>query len=166
VAEYHILPEDRDPLQRVRQKLHAGGIEETIRQFDQGTHTASDAASAVGCEVAQIAKSIVFDTSAGPLIVVASGVNRVNKRLVGDTIGLKLHSVGADYLRERLSLEPGGVSPLAVATQVCTVIDHTLLRFDRIWLSAGTPSHVLNIDVVELGELCHAQIIAICDDQS
>jgi prolyl-tRNA editing enzyme YbaK/EbsC (Cys-tRNA(Pro) deacylase) len=160
------VAEDRDPLQKVRQKLHSGGIEETIQQFEQGAHTAADAARAVGCEVAQIAKSIVFDTKAGPLIVVASGVNRVNKRLVGDTIGLKLHSVGAGYLRDMLSLEPGGVSPLAVDPEVRTIIDRTLLRFDRIWLSAGTPSHLLNIDVVALGKLCHAQIIAICDDQS
>jgi prolyl-tRNA editing enzyme YbaK/EbsC (Cys-tRNA(Pro) deacylase) len=160
------VTEDRDPLQRVRQKLRSCGIEATIRQFDQGAHTAADAASAVGCEVAQIAKSIVFDTSAGPLIVVASGVNRINKRLVGDTIGLKLHSVGPDYLRERLSLEPGGVSPLAVDPEVRTIIDDTLLRFDRIWLSAGTPSHLLDIDVVALAELCHAQITAICEDQS
>jgi prolyl-tRNA editing enzyme YbaK/EbsC (Cys-tRNA(Pro) deacylase) len=157
--------EDRDPLQRVRRRLHSGGIDETIQQFDQGTHTAVDAAMAVGCEVAQIAKSIVFDTSAGPLIVVASGVNRVNKRLVGDAIGLKLHSVGADYLRDRLSLEPGGVSPLAADPGVRTIIDRTLLRFDRIWLSAGTPSHLLNIDVAALCELCDAQIMTICEDQ-
>jgi prolyl-tRNA editing enzyme YbaK/EbsC (Cys-tRNA(Pro) deacylase) len=160
------VAEDRDPLQKVRQKLHASGIDETIQQFEQGAHTAADAAKAVGCEVAQIAKSIVFDTNAGPLIVVASGVNRVNKRLVGDSIGLKLHSVGPDYLRERLSLEPGGISPLAVDPEVRTIIDRTLLRFDRIWLSAGTPSHLLNINVAALGNLCHAQIIAICDEQS
>ena len=156
------MAEDRDPLDMVRQRLDTSEITATIQHFEQGTHTAADAAKAVGCEIAQIAKSIVFDTNTGPLIIVASGMNRVDKRVVGNALGLKLHSVGAGYLRDKLSLEPGGVSPLAADPRVPSILDRSLLRFDNIWLSAGTPSHLLNIGVVQLCELCRPQVMPIC----
>ncbi|WP_298209928.1 YbaK/EbsC family protein [Ferrimicrobium sp.] len=140
-----------EPLQQVRDTLSLWGLADTIRAFDDGTHTAIDAARAVGCEVSQIAKSIVFDTSDGPMLVVVGGANRVDKRLVGAAIGTKLRPVGADYLRARLGLEPGGVTPLALGGQIRVVVDSELLAFDQIWLSAGTPSHVLSIAT---GALC------------
>ncbi|WP_298347354.1 YbaK/EbsC family protein [Ferrimicrobium sp.] len=152
-----------DPLQRVRDALCLWGLDDTIQAFGEGTHTAVDAARAIGCEVNQIAKSIVFATADGPMIVMAGGTNRIDKRKVGRATGMKLHSVGADYLRERLELEPGGVTPLATDAELPVVIDSDLFTFDQIWLSAGTPSHILSITPEMLRMITRAQIMAVTE---
>jgi prolyl-tRNA editing enzyme YbaK/EbsC (Cys-tRNA(Pro) deacylase) len=151
------------PVAVVRNRLIAHGLADTIREFPDSTHTATEAAQAVGCNVAQIAKSIVFEANRKPMIVVAAGSNRVDKSMVSRAIGAKLHSVGADYLRDNLGLEPGGVTPLATNAEIATIIDITLLEFDLIWIGAGTPRHVLSVTAQDLAELTKANVMAICE---
>jgi prolyl-tRNA editing enzyme YbaK/EbsC (Cys-tRNA(Pro) deacylase) len=152
-----------DPLQVVRQRLAAHGIADTIVAFEAGTHTARDAAQAVGCDVAQIAKSIVFDLGGTPLIVVAAGNHRIDKQLIATTVGTTVHSVGADYVLGHLGLAVGGVTPLAVTDDVPCLLDITLAKFDWIWLSAGTPSHVLQLRPDDLLMLTRGRWIRVTE---
>ncbi len=154
-----------DPIATVRKRLVSHGLADTIVAFGVSTHTALDAATAVGCEVDQIAKSIVFAIGDQPIIIVAAGSKRINKQLVASTIGATLRSVGPDYLRDRLGLEPGGITPLAVNPETPCLLDKTLQRFSTIWVSAGTPSQVLSITPDDLATLTGGQWIAVSDDE-
>src|SRR5271163_4037906 len=94
---------------RVRAALLAAGHPDTITEFPAGTRTAADAAAAVGCTVAQIAKSIVFRAAERPLVVITSGANRVDPAKAAAVLGVKLARADADWVREVTGFAIGGV---------------------------------------------------------
>src|ERR1700761_2071472 len=94
-------------VERVRAALLAVGHADTIRAFPEGTRTAADAAAAVGCSVAQIAKSIVFRSGAQAVVVVTSGANRVDKRRAGAAVGLKLDPADPQFVLEATGFAAG-----------------------------------------------------------
>ena len=150
-----------DTLDLVRDKLSRLGLSGTVKEFPEGTGTAAEAAAAVGCHVDQIAKSIVFSVQGKPLIVVASGGSRIDKKKLSSVIGAKLHSVGRQFIETELNLVPGGVTPLAVPSGVPVVIDRQLASFQSIWISAGSPTHVVELSPIELIEKLGAPVIEI-----
>lgn len=132
---------------RVRDALLAYGHADTIIAFPDGTRTAADAAAAIGCSVAQIAKSIVF--RAGKLgageqavVVIASGANRVDKRLAGAAVGLKLAPADSAFVLSATGFVAGGVSPVGLASATRLLLDRDLLGLDPVWAAAGSPTHV------------------------
>ncbi len=133
------------PADRLARALRAAGIEPDVHDFPQGTRTAADAAAAIGCDVAQICKSLVFVVEPGgePLLVITSGANRVDEALVGELVGGTLAKAGADFVRRRTGYSIGGVPPAGHATRLDVVIDEDLLGFDTVWAAAGTPTSVL-----------------------
>ncbi len=121
------------------------GPDYAVLEFDAGTRTAEDAARAIGCTVAQIAKSLLFRAQDDPVLVIASGVNRVNEKAVGALIGRAIGRADADFVRAKTGFAIGGVPPVGHATAPITLIDDDLFRFDEIWAAAGTPNAVFKL---------------------
>lgn len=133
---------------RVREALATAGIPARIVELPASTRTAVDAAAAVGCTVGQIAKSLVFrrtDTDE-PVLVIASGTNRVDERLVTARLGSNIGKADADFVRHATGFAIGGVPPLGHVSRIRTLIDEDLLKFDIIWAAAGTPNAVFSTD--------------------
>ncbi len=137
----------KDKAQRVRAALAARGFAFEVREFPQSTRTAAEAAAAIGCEVAQIAKSLVFRArqSGRPVLVIASGANRVDEKAVAALIGEKIGRADADFVRAATGFAIGGVPPLGHDTPPVTLIDRDLLAVDEIWAAAGTPNAVFRL---------------------
>ena len=129
---------------RVLSVLYGAGVTAEVREFPEGTHTAVQAAAAVGCEVGQICKSLVFRVGADPLLVIASGSNRVDEERFGAT------KADARWVREQTGFAIGGVPPVGHARAIETVIDEDLLGYDVVWAAAGTPRDVFGIEPREL----------------
>jgi prolyl-tRNA editing enzyme YbaK/EbsC (Cys-tRNA(Pro) deacylase) len=148
-------------VERVRAALLAAGHPDTITEFPEGTRTAADAAAAVGCTVAQIAKSIVFRAGARAVVVIASGANRVDAAKVGEAIGEKVRRADADWVREATGFAIGGVSPLGHVAPPILLFDRDLLALDPIWAAAGSPAHVFRTDPATLARVTGAVVADI-----
>ena len=141
--------------ERVRRALRERGLDAEVRQFDATTRTVADAASAIGCSVAQIAKSLVFRAkpSDRPVLVMASGVNRVAEAKVAALVGEAIGKADADFVRDKTGFAIGGVAPIGHLTPPVVLIDRDLLGFAEIWAAAGTPSAVFRLTPADLVEL-------------
>jgi prolyl-tRNA editing enzyme YbaK/EbsC (Cys-tRNA(Pro) deacylase) len=140
-----------------------------VRHFPQGTRTAQEAAAAVGCDVAQICKSLVFrlEESDRPLLVITSGANRVDTEHVGALLRphpARLSKADAAFVREQSGFAIGGVPPfgwVGAAPAVETLVDEDLLGFDVVWAAAGTPNAVFAIAPAELVERSGARVVRV-----
>jgi prolyl-tRNA editing enzyme YbaK/EbsC (Cys-tRNA(Pro) deacylase) len=130
-------------VERVRQALLAAGHPDTIRAFPEGTRSAAEAAAAVGCEVAAIAKSLVFRAGDRPVLVIASGANRVDVARASAAAGVALGRAEGRWVRESTGFAIGGVAPVGhLAPPLALLVDRDLLALSRLWAAAGSPSHV------------------------
>jgi prolyl-tRNA editing enzyme YbaK/EbsC (Cys-tRNA(Pro) deacylase) len=134
-----------------------------VFEFDAGTRTAADAAAAVGCAVAEIAKSLLFrgKESGRPVLVVASGTNRVDEKKVAAAIGEKIGRADADFVREKTGFAIGGVPPIGHVVAPLTLIDEDLLALPTIWAAAGTPNAVFKLTPGELVELTGGRVAEV-----
>ena len=148
---------------RVQRALNQLGSTSRIVSMPATTRTAQDAATAIGCTVGQIAKSILFRgaTSARPILVVASGVNRVNERLIADAVGEPVEKASADFVREATSFAIGGIPPVAFPKPIATLVDADLLQYSEVWAAAGTPNAVFNIDPAALVRLTGGTVVRV-----
>jgi prolyl-tRNA editing enzyme YbaK/EbsC (Cys-tRNA(Pro) deacylase) len=140
------------------------GVDVDVHEFDEGTKTAQDAADAIGCDVAQIASSIVVVVDDEPVVVVTSGANRVDLEKVAvyrDGSGARMAE--ADEVKEATGWSIGGVPPFCHATDVPVLLDETLLDHDEVWAAAGTPTAVWPIDPERLRELSGAEPAAVAE---
>jgi prolyl-tRNA editing enzyme YbaK/EbsC (Cys-tRNA(Pro) deacylase) len=133
--------------QKVQSALHALGLDLQVVELPGSTRTAVEAAQAVGCEVGQIVKSLVFKAkrSGRPVLVVASGANRVDERRVEALLGEPLGKADADFVRRQTGFVIGGVPPVGHAEKLETYIDRDLLQYDQTWAAAGTPHAVFSL---------------------
>jgi prolyl-tRNA editing enzyme YbaK/EbsC (Cys-tRNA(Pro) deacylase) len=130
------------------------GPDYEVVEFDESTGTSAEAAAAIGCAVAQIAKSIVFRSRGGsPVLVVASGVNRVDEKKVGALIGEKIDRADAHYVREMTGYAIGGVPPVGHRVSPKVLLDADLNSFESIWAAAGTPNAVFRLTPLQLRSL-------------
>jgi prolyl-tRNA editing enzyme YbaK/EbsC (Cys-tRNA(Pro) deacylase) len=133
-----------------------------VLEFDSGTRTAADAAAAIGCTVAEIAKSLVFKAASGrAVLVVASGVNRVDEKKVALLVGEKIARADADFVREKTGFAIGGVPPVGHVEAPVTLIDADLLQFETIWAAAGTPNAVFKLKPGELEGLTGGRVAEV-----
>jgi prolyl-tRNA editing enzyme YbaK/EbsC (Cys-tRNA(Pro) deacylase) len=119
---------------------------ENAREFPAGTRTAADAAAAIGCEVGAICKSLVFRVGDEPLLIIASGANRVDEARFG------ARKADAAFAREQTGFAIGGVPPYGHVRAIETVVDEDLLAYPTVWAAAGTPSSVFPIAPADLVE--------------
>ena len=131
----------------VQEYLRSKGVDAQVREVPTTTRTAKEAAQVIGCSVAQIAKSVVFRTaqSGRPVLVIASGANRVNEHRMADLIGEQIEKASPEFVRESTGFVIGGVPPVGHGNPVETWIDRDLLKFNIIWAAAGTPFTVFSI---------------------
>jgi len=148
---------------RVQEYLEARGFALSVVELPGSTRTAVDAATAIGCEVAQIVKSLIFKgkTSGEAVLVVASGVNRVDEKKITALLGESIGKADADFVRAATGFAIGGVPPVGHATPIRTVMDEDLLNFSEIWAAAGTPHAVFRLTPAILRELASPIMAAV-----
>ncbi|MBN1200556.1 MAG: YbaK/EbsC family protein [Anaerolineae bacterium] len=150
--------------QKVQDALSALGFGACeVVEMPASTRTSADAAAAIGCTVGQIAKSLVFmgKTSGHPVLIIASGSNRVNTGRFKALLGEGLSKPDADYVRERTGFVIGGVPPVGHSTPLKTFIDQDLLQYEVIWSAAGTPRAVFKLTPGDLVRMTGGQVIDV-----
>jgi len=147
----------------VQEVLAAAGGGHTVVALAQSARTSAEAASAVGCRVDQIAKSLVFrgEQSQRPVLVIASGINRVDERKVAALIAEPVGRADADFVRQRTGFAIGGVAPVAHAEPLTILIDEDLLRWPEIWAAAGHPNTVFRLTPDDLVRLTGGRVAEV-----
>jgi prolyl-tRNA editing enzyme YbaK/EbsC (Cys-tRNA(Pro) deacylase) len=150
---------------RVRQALADLGVETEIKEFSASTRTSADAAAAIGCAVAQIAKSLVFRAkpSGRAILVMASGANRVDEAKLAAALGETIGKADADFVRAETGFAIGGVAPVGHDVEkrgirLKTLIDRDLLQFDVVWAAAGSPNSVFRLTPDELVRITQGEV--------
>jgi len=132
--------------QRLQERLHGLGLDVEIRELADSTRTAQEAADAVGAELGQIVKSLVFMDADGAILCLCAGDRRVDTAKLGDGV----RQAKGDEVREATGFAIGGVPPLGHERPVRTVVDESLRRFDTLWCAGGTPHAVFPVETEEL----------------
>ncbi|HUF39088.1 MAG TPA: YbaK/EbsC family protein [Anaerolineales bacterium] len=140
---------------KVQRALDDYGLALQVVELPASTRTAAEAAAAIGCTVAQIAKSIVFRTreTGRAVLIVASGTNRIDERRVGELVGEPIGKADADFVRAATGFVIGGVPPIGHDRPVVTLVDEDLLQYGEIWAAAGTPNAVFRLEKGELNTI-------------
>ncbi|MGE4660390.1 MAG: YbaK/EbsC family protein, partial [Arenicellales bacterium] len=139
---------------KAKKVQEALGPDFTVLEFDQPTASAAQAATTIGCTVAQIAKSLVFvDAEGAPVLVIVSGASRVDEVKVGEILGSPIHRADADFVKNATGFSIGGVPPVGHNTRLAVVLDQALREFDEIWAAGGTPTSVFRLTPGQLTEL-------------
>jgi len=142
-----------ESVERVRAALVAAGHADTISEFPEGTRTSQDAANAVGCTVAQIAKSIVLRAGEQVVLVIASGPNRVDFAKISAALEAPVKSADGRWVRDVTGFAIGGVPPVGHSGEIRIFIDADLMALDPIWAAAGTPRHVFRTGAKDLARM-------------
>ena len=148
---------------KVQEALNALGMSLEVVELPASTRTAPEAAQAVGCQVGQIVKSLVFKAkrSERPILVIASGANRVDERKIEALIGEPLGKADADFVRQQTGFVIGGVPPLGHSQPLETFIDEDLLQYEYVWAAAGTPHAVFKLNPGDLERMTGGRIMEI-----
>jgi prolyl-tRNA editing enzyme YbaK/EbsC (Cys-tRNA(Pro) deacylase) len=130
----------------------------TVREFPEGTRTATDAARAVGCDVGQIVKSLVFMAGGRPVVALVSGANRVDEQRLAEVVGYPVAKANAEAARSATGYAIGGVPPFGHATPVPVFMDRDLMGYRAVWAAAGRPDAVFEIEPERLRELSNGVV--------
>ena len=149
--------------QKVQDALTALGLPCQVVELPASTRTAREAAQAIGCTVAQIVKSLIFRgmQTGKPILVLASGVNRVNEKRLGEMAGEPIGKADAEFVRQHTGFAIGGVPPVGHPTPIETYIDADLLQYQEIWAAAGTPRAVFRLIPQDLQKVNRGSIVSI-----
>ena len=155
----------RESAQRVQDFLTAKGFSFDVRELPGSTRTAQEAADSIGCSVAQIAKSLVFrETDTGlPILVIASGANRVDIAKIEKDTGLKLGKADGNFVKNNVGYAIGGIPPVGHTEPLKTILDSDLQNYDVIWAAAGTPFAVFQLQPMDLGPLTNGTWINLSE---
>ena len=155
----------KNSAQRVQEALTQKGFAFEVRELHSSTRTAQEAADSIGCSVAQIAKSLVFreTTSDLPILVIASGTNRVDVKKIEQATGLKLGKADGTYVKATVGYAIGGIPPVGHKAPLKTILDPDLKKFDIIWAAAGTPVAVFQLKPADLQPLTNGIWIELAD---
>ena len=143
---------------RFEEWLESQGLEVPVRTYPAGTRTAEDAARAIGCEVAQIVKSLVFTARGRPVVALVSGANRLDVKRLEALAGGRVAKADADLVRSATGYTIGGVPPFGHATALPVYMDRDLSAHDVVWAAAGRPDAVFPIAPARLAELSGATV--------
>ncbi len=148
---------------RVVEAARNAGLQIEVERFPEGTRTAVDAALAVGCEVAQIVKSLVFRgrQTGRPVLVLAGGANRVDPNKISRLLSEPVEMGDAAYVREKTGFAIGAVPPVGHAERPEAFVDEDLLLEDEVWASAGHTHVVFGLESTELVRLTGARVVAV-----
>lgn len=149
--------------QKVQEALKAHNLTCEVVQMRDTTRSAADAAQAVGCEVGQIVKSLIFEgkQSHQPILVATSGANRVNERAIQQNVAEPVKIAKPEYVRSMTGFAIGGVPPVGHDRPLSIFIDEDLLQYDEIWAAAGTPHAVFKLSPAELKMITSGTVISV-----
>ncbi len=149
--------------QKVQDALNQYGLQLEVVELPASTRSAVEAAQAIGCRVEQIAKSLVFrsEQTGQPVLVIASGPNRVNEKRIAEALGEGIGKADADFVRSQTGFVIGGVPPVGHSQRLKTFIDTDLLKLSEIWAAAGTPNAVFRLTPQDLVRITGGQVIEI-----
>lgn len=149
--------------QRFQDGLRNRGYSFEVVEHAQTTHSAKEAAQAIGCSLGQIAKSLIFRKSVSglPLLVIASGPNRVNELNLGQKLGEPLEKADPDFVYAATGFSVGGVPPTCHTGALETIIDEDLLKYDQIWAAGGSPNAVFPLSPAELIKITGGKVLSI-----
>lgn len=146
----------------ILESLQRYGIPFEVREFPEGTRTSRDAANALGCDIGQIAKSIVFSCNGQAILVIASGPNRVDTAKIEKEVGDgPVEMMAPDEVRRVTGFVIGGVPPFGHRTELRKFIDEDLLRHDVLWTAAGTPRSVFSISPRDLVRITGGKVMNV-----
>lgn len=153
----------KESAQMVQDVILQSGYNNQVIELPQSARTAQEAADALNCKVAQIAKSIIFRLVENnqPLLVIASGVNRVNEQQIELLLNQKLGKADAEFVREHTGFVIGGVSPIGHKNTILTFIDEDLFQYEEIWAAAGHPKAIFQLTPNELLEMTKGTVVNI-----
>ena len=133
-----------------------------VLEFEQSTHSSDEAAAAIGCDVAQIAKSMLFKAADGmPVLVVASGANRVDEKKVAALLGQKISRADAGFVLGCSGFAVGGVPPVGHVVAPATFLDRDLQAYEMVWAAAGSPNAVFALTPDDLARLTKAGFVEV-----
>ena len=149
--------------QKVQDLLIEGGFDCTVIEHAESTRTAQEAADRAGCLLGQITKSLIFKgkNSGKPILVLTSGANRVDEKLISSYIGEPIGRADADFVREVTGFAIGGVPPIGHAQQMDTYLDEDLMQYPTIWAAAGTPNAIFELTPAALREMTAGHIARV-----
>ena len=149
--------------QHVQEALKALGYSNLVVEHEQTTKSAREAAQAIGCQLGQIVKSLIFRTrdSHRPILVLVSGQNRVDEARLGQLVAEPVERADPDFVSLTTGFSIGGVPPLGHKTQMVTFIDEDLLAWDEIWAAGGSPNAVFKLTPAEMLSMTHGQAAKI-----
>jgi len=149
--------------QKVQETLNVLGLTCQVVELPATTRSAKEAAHAIGCQVEQIAKSLVFKGkhTHKPILVVASGANRVNEKQLSEYVSEPVEKADADFIRDKTGFVIGGVPPIGHSERLETFIDVDLLQYGEIWAAAGHPHAVFKLTPADLQRMTNGQVISV-----
>ena len=161
-----MVSELRNSAKRVQKFLGARGFSFDVRELPGSTRTAQEAADSIGCTVSQIAKSLVFreKETDRPILVIASGSNRVDVHKIEKATGLKLGKANGKYVKETVGYAIGGVPPVGHHTPLETILDPDLKQYEEIWAAAGTPFAVFQLNPADLDSLTKGRWVDLSEE--
>jgi prolyl-tRNA editing enzyme YbaK/EbsC (Cys-tRNA(Pro) deacylase) len=148
----------------VQEALLKKGFSFEVVELPSSTRTAKDAANTLGCDVAQIIKSLLFrsEKTNQPILILASGINRVNEIMIEKIVSEKIIKADADFTRDVTGFVIGGVPPVGHKQTINYIfVDEDLLKFDQLWAAAGTPNAVFSLHSNDLLNLTDGKIVTI-----
>ncbi|GAA3313735.1 YbaK/EbsC family protein [Arthrobacter ramosus] len=150
------------PVLNVKSALTAAGAQDTVRTFDDDVPTAAAAASLLGCDIAAIANSLVFELNGAPLLILASGAAKVDTALVAASLGTaRIRRASPDFVLEHTGQAVGGVAPLGHPQPIRTILDISLQEHPLLWAGAGDHNSMFSISYSELQRITAAQPLKV-----
>jgi prolyl-tRNA editing enzyme YbaK/EbsC (Cys-tRNA(Pro) deacylase) len=148
---------------KFEQLLRQKGLAGQVVEFEETTRSAADAAAAIGCEIGQIVKSLIFRTAqtGRGVLVLTSGANRVAEKLIEAELGESLGKADADFVRTQTGYAIGGVPPFDHAEAMITYIDEDFFQYKVLWAAAGTPNAVFELSPQELAEHANGKVLKV-----
>lgn len=156
-----------EPVERVARTLREAGAEARIEEFAAGTPTARDAARAIGCDLAQVVKSLVFDCDGSPVVVLVPGDRRADAAKVAAAVGAAgARVVRAEEVEPATGFAPGAVAPFPLPRVGRVLVERRLLVHELLWVGAGSPRHMAGLAPPELVRVARARPVDATVDGS
>jgi len=151
-----------EPVAKVKSALVAAGVEDTVRVFETNVPTAAAAAAALGCNVAAITNSLVFELAGAPLLILASGAAKVDVGKVAAQLGAgKIRRANPEFVLAHTGQEVGGVAPLGHPEKIRTLLDDSLAGHQLLWAGAGDHYSMFSISYRELRRITDAEVMPV-----
>lgn len=149
--------------EKIQNVLNQCGLGLQVKEFADSTRTSQDAADAIGCELGQIAKSLIFkgEKSGQPIFIIASGSNRVNEKAIKAYVGERLKKADADFVYEQTGFAIGGIPPVGHNNYIKPLIDEDLMQYEEIWAAAGTPHAVFRLTPQDLLRITKGDLVSV-----